>query len=89
MIEIALLKPGGSAATALYIVAFSMFILGVKRGTHPTTAKQREHGRRRRHGWSPSSTTLLLNGIGNWGLIVVGHRDRRGDRRRSPRSASR
>ena len=32
---IALLKPGGSAATALYIVAFSMFIFGVKRGTHP------------------------------------------------------
>ena len=36
----AVLKPGGDAATALYIVAFSLFILGVRRGTHPTTAKQ-------------------------------------------------
>ena len=54
VIEIALLKPGGSAATALYIVAFSMFILGVKRGTHPTTAKQGQHDRRRRHARSPS-----------------------------------
>src|SRR6478735_4226163 len=34
------LKPGGDAATALYIVSFSLFIIGIKRGTHPTTAKQ-------------------------------------------------
>ncbi len=40
MILEAVFKPGGDAATALYIVAFSLFILGVKRGTHPTTAKQ-------------------------------------------------
>ena len=37
---LAVLKPGGDAATALYIVAFSLFIIGLKRGTHPTTAKQ-------------------------------------------------
>jgi NAD/NADP transhydrogenase beta subunit len=67
----AVLKPGGSAATALYIVAFSLFIIGVKRGTHPTTAKQ---------GNLIAAvgmvvavvTTLLLDGIGNWGLIALG-----------------
>ena len=51
----AVLEPGGDGATALYIVAFSLFIIGVKRGTHPTTAKQGNliaagrHGDRRRH----------------------------------------
>src|SRR3954463_13974450 len=68
---LAVLEPGGSAATALYIVAFSLFIIGVKRGTHPTTAKQ---------GNLIAAvgmvvavvTTLLLDGIGNWGLIVAG-----------------
>ena len=71
MIAEAVLKPGGSAATALYIVAFSLFIIGVKRGTHPTTAKQ---------GNLIAAvgmvvavvTTLLLDGIGNWGLIALG-----------------
>ncbi len=71
MIEIALLKPGGSAATALYIVAFSMFILGVKRGTHPTTAKQGNMVAAAGM-LIAVATTLLLNGIGNWGLIVAG-----------------
>jgi NAD(P) transhydrogenase subunit beta len=69
--ELALLKPGGSAATALYIVAFSMFILGVKRGTHPTTAKQ--GNMIAAAGMAVAvATTLLLNGIGNWGLIAAG-----------------
>ena len=40
MISLAVLKPGGDAATALYIVSFSLFILGLKQGTHPTTAKR-------------------------------------------------
>src|SRR5260221_13784435 len=40
LLPYSVLKPGGDAATALYIVAFSLFIIGVKRGTHPTTAKQ-------------------------------------------------
>jgi proton-translocating NAD(P)+ transhydrogenase subunit beta len=67
----AVLKPGGSAATALYIVAFSMFIIGIKRGTHPTTAKQ---GNMIAAGgmFVAVVTTLLLNGIGNWGLIALG-----------------
>jgi NAD(P) transhydrogenase subunit beta len=68
---LAVLKPGGDLATALYIVAFSMFIIGVKRGTHPTTAKQ---GNLIAAGGMAVAvvTTLLLDGMGNWGLIIVG-----------------
>jgi len=67
----AVLKPGGDAATALYIVAFSLFIIGVKRGTHPTSAKQ---GNLIAAAGMVVAvvTTLLLDGIGNWGLIVIG-----------------
>src|SRR5262249_37894716 len=67
----AVLSPGGSAATALYIVSFSMFIFGVRRGTHPTTAKQ---GNLIAAGGMAVAvvTTLLLDGIGNWGLIALG-----------------
>ncbi len=70
MIE-AVLKPGGDAATALYIVAFSLFIIGIKRGTHPTSAKQ---GNLIAAGGMVVAviTTLLLDGIGNWGLIALG-----------------
>jgi NAD(P) transhydrogenase subunit beta len=67
----AVLKPGGDAATALYIVAFSLFIIGIKRGTHPTTAKQ---GNLVAAAGMVVAvvTTLLLDGIGNWGLIAAG-----------------
>jgi len=67
----AVLEPGGDAAAALYIVAFSMFIFGVRRGTHPTTAKQ---GNLIAAGGMAIAvaTTLLLDGIGNWGLIAGG-----------------
>jgi NAD(P) transhydrogenase subunit beta len=67
----AVLQPGGDAATALYIVAFSLFIIGVKRGTHPTTAKQ---GNLVAAAGMVVAviTTLLLDGIGNWGLIAAG-----------------
>jgi NAD(P) transhydrogenase subunit beta len=70
MIE-AVLKPGGDAATALYIVAFSLFIIGIKQGTHPTTAKR---GNLIAAGGMAIAvvTTLLLDGIGNWGLIAIG-----------------
>ncbi|HET8863678.1 MAG TPA: NAD(P)(+) transhydrogenase (Re/Si-specific) subunit beta, partial [Solirubrobacterales bacterium] len=70
MVE-AVLKPGGDAATALYIVAFSLFIIGIKRGTHPTTAKQ---GNLIAAGGMAIAVvaTLLLDGIGNWGLIALG-----------------
>jgi H+-translocating NAD(P) transhydrogenase subunit beta len=67
----AVLQPGGDAATALYIVAFSLFIIGIKRGTHPTTAKQGNLVAA--VGMAVAVvTTLLLDGMGNWGLIGLG-----------------
>src|SRR5436305_5152078 len=70
MIE-AVLKPGGDAATALYIVAFSLFIIGIKQGTHPTTAKRGNLVAA--VGMAVAVvTTLLLDGMGNWGLIALG-----------------
>jgi H+-translocating NAD(P) transhydrogenase subunit beta len=65
------LAPGGDAVTALYIVAFSMFIIGVRRGTHPRTAKQ--GNLLAAAGMAVAVVaTLLLDGIGNWGLVVLG-----------------
>src|ERR671910_434799 len=67
----AVIGPGGDLATVLYIVSFSMFIFGVRRGTHPTTAKQ--GNLIAATGMAIAvTTTLLLDGIGNWGLIVAG-----------------
>ena len=68
---LAVLKPGGDAATALYIVSFSLFIIGIKQGTHPTTAKR---GNLIAAGGMAIAviTTLLLDGMGNWGLIAIG-----------------
>jgi H+-translocating NAD(P) transhydrogenase subunit beta len=67
----AVFEPGGDAATALYIVAFSLFIVGIKMGTHPTTAKR---GNLVAAGGMAVAvvTTLLLDGMGNWGLIFLG-----------------
>jgi len=67
----AVLQPGGDGATALYIVAFSLFIIGIKQGTHPTTAKR---GNLVAAGGMAIAvvTTLLLDGMGNWGLIFLG-----------------
>src|ERR1700759_4103208 len=71
MIPLAVLKPGGDAATALYIVSFSLFILGLKQGTHPTTAKR--GNMIAAVGMAVAVvTTLLLDGMGNWGLIIIG-----------------
>ena len=71
MIPLAVLKPGGDAATALYIVSFSLFILGLKQGTHPTTAKR--GNMIAAVGMAVAVvTTLLLDGMGNWGLIAIG-----------------
>src|SRR6201990_2039244 len=71
MIAAAVLKPGGDAATALYIVSFSLFILGLKQGTHPTTAKR--GNMIAAVGMAVAVvTTLLLDGMGNWGLIALG-----------------
>ncbi|HET8813581.1 MAG TPA: NAD(P)(+) transhydrogenase (Re/Si-specific) subunit beta [Solirubrobacterales bacterium] len=71
MISFAVLEPGGDASTALYIVAFSLFIIGIKQGTHPTTAKR---GNLVAAGGMAIAvvTTLLLDGMGNWGLLALG-----------------
>jgi NAD(P) transhydrogenase subunit beta len=37
---VATLAPDSDALTALYIVSFSLFIFGIRQGTHPTTAKR-------------------------------------------------
>ena len=40
MISLAALAPDSDFVRAAYIVAFVLFIIGVKQGTHPTTAKR-------------------------------------------------
>ncbi len=68
---LALLEPGGDAVTLLYIVSFSLFIFGIRRGTHPTTAKQ--GNMIAAVGMAIAVVaTLLLDGIGNWGIIFGG-----------------
>jgi H+-translocating NAD(P) transhydrogenase subunit beta len=70
-VPLAVIEPGGDLATVLYIVSFSLFILGVRRGTHPTTAKQ--GNLIAATGMAIAIvTTLLLDGIGNWGLLILG-----------------
>ncbi|HSK50514.1 MAG TPA: NAD(P)(+) transhydrogenase (Re/Si-specific) subunit beta, partial [Solirubrobacterales bacterium] len=67
---LAVLEPGGDLATALYILAFSLFIIGIKQGTHPTTAKRGNLVAA--VGMAIAVvTTLLLDGIGNWGVIFA------------------
>src|SRR6476620_9301074 len=67
----AVLEPGGDGATALYIVAFSLFIIGIKQGTHPSTAKR--GNLIAAVGMAVAVvTTLLLDGMGNWGLVALG-----------------
>ena len=53
------------------MVSFSLFIYGLMQGTHPTTAKT---GNLIAAGGMAIAvvTTLLLDGIGNWGVIVGG-----------------
>jgi H+-translocating NAD(P) transhydrogenase subunit beta len=70
-LPMAVIEPGSDLSIVLYIVSFSLFIFGVRRGTHPTTAKQ---GNLIAAGGMAIAvaTTLLLDGIGNWGLIIGG-----------------
>jgi len=68
---VAVLEPGSSGVQFLYLAAVVLFIFGVRRGTHPTTAKQ--GNLIAAVGMAIAvATTLLLDGIGNWGLIVAG-----------------
>ncbi len=71
MSPLAVLEPGGDAATLLYILSFSLFILGIRGGTHPTSAKR--GNLTAAVGMAIAVvTTLLLDGIGNWGIIFGG-----------------
>jgi NAD(P) transhydrogenase subunit beta len=57
--------------TACYIVAFSLFILGIRQGTHPRTA--RRGNLVAAAGMAIAIVvTLSTDVIGNWGLIVTG-----------------
>ncbi|HET6830828.1 MAG TPA: NAD(P)(+) transhydrogenase (Re/Si-specific) subunit beta [Solirubrobacterales bacterium] len=67
----AVLEPGGDLTILLYVLAFSLFIVGIKQGTSPTTAKRGNLVAA--VGMAIAVvTTLLLDGIGNWGVIVGG-----------------
>ena len=65
------LAPDSAPVGLLYILSFSLFIYGIRLGTHPTTA--------RRGNLIAAlgmviavGTTLALKGIGNWGIIIGG-----------------
>ncbi len=68
---LAAFSPSSAFVTACYIVAFSLFIYGIRQGTHPTTARR---GNLIAAGGMAIAvaTTLSLDLIHNWGLIVLG-----------------
>ena len=71
MIPLAALEPGDDIVTVAYIVAFSLFILGIRQGTHPTTARRGNiiAG----VGMAIAvAITLALDVIGNGALILIG-----------------
>ena len=67
----AVFETGGDGATLLYVLSFSLFIFGLMQGTHPRTAKQGNMIAAVGMGIA-IVTTLLLDGVGNWGVIVGG-----------------
>ena len=65
------LSENSDFVTACYIVSFSLFILGIRRGTHPSTARQ--GNMIAAAGMLIAiAITLSLDVIGNWGLIALG-----------------
>jgi NAD(P) transhydrogenase subunit beta len=70
-LAVAALDPSSEFVTACYIVAFSLFIFGVRQGTHPTTARR---GNLMAAGGMGVAVaiTLWLDVIGNGVLIVLG-----------------
>jgi len=70
-VVVGVIEAGGDLSTILYIVSFSLFIFGLMQGTHPTTAKT---GNLMAAGGMAIAvaTTLLLDGVGNWGVIISG-----------------
>jgi NAD(P) transhydrogenase subunit beta len=71
MTPLAALDPTGAPVGILYIVAFSLFIYGIKLGTHPTSAR-RGNGIAALGMGVAVATTLAQKGIGNWGIIIAG-----------------
>jgi NAD(P) transhydrogenase subunit beta len=67
----AALDPTGATVGLLYIISFSLFIYGIKLGTHPTTAR-RGNGLAAVGMAIAVATTLAQKGIGNWGIIIGG-----------------
>jgi NAD(P) transhydrogenase subunit beta len=69
--RVAALSPNSDFVTACYIVAFSLFIFGIRQGTSPTTA--RRGNLIAAAGMAIAvAITLSLDVIGNWGLIAIG-----------------
>src|SRR4029453_1915153 len=57
--------------SSAYIVSFSLFIIGLRRLTHPSTARQ--GNKIAAAGMAVAvAATLLQPDIGDWGLIVLG-----------------
>ncbi len=68
---LAALAPDSDIVRIAYIVAFSLFIFGIRQGTHPTTAKR--GNLIAAVGMAVAvAATLAQDVIGNWGLIVIG-----------------
>lgn len=70
-LPLGLFEAGSAPVGLLYIVSFSLFIFGLRLGGHPTTAR-RGNGVAALGMAVAVVTTLLLDGIGNWGLIIGG-----------------
>ncbi len=70
-LPLAALSPSSDFVTVCYIVAFSLFIFGIRQGTHPRTA--RRGNLIAAAGMAVAiAVTLSLDVIGNWGLIALG-----------------
>src|ERR671925_1968453 len=70
-LAVAALSPSSEFVTACYILAFSLFIFGVRQGTHPTTA--RRGNLIAAAGMAVAvAITLSLDVVGNGVLIVLG-----------------
>src|SRR5213592_536774 len=71
VLPLASFSPDSDFVQVCYIVAFSLFILGIRQGTNPTTA--RRGNLVAASGMAIAiAITLSLDVIGNWGLIAVG-----------------
>jgi len=70
-LPLAALDQGSAIVALLYVLSFSLFIFGIKLGTHPTTAR-RGNGIAAIGMAVAVATTLAQKGIGNWGIIIAG-----------------